>query len=399
MTSANGCLTAADAARLVRREVSGADLLRMTDHLEHCESCQALLDAARVPGSGVALVTAVTATDTPHLSEDDVHAYVGDRLSVAQRADVDEHLRWCEACAADVSDLRAFAATLPPAPAPAADGPAARADAGGSRRGWWLAAALAAAAVLIAAVFLRPTPPAAPAGRPAQIVASLRDGTRTVSLDAEGHLASLDDVPADVRDRIAQALASGALAIPRDAASLAPPASPLMGSNRASAEFGVTAPIATRVLDGRPGFAWTPLAGARTYTVTVASADGAIVVTSPAVTASTWTPDTPLPDGRRYSWQVAARRADGTEVLAPVPPAPPALFEVIDAGTATRLAALPASSVARAVAFAEAGVLDEAERELVALSGANAGSTIVANWLAQVRGARGGRPTAPLAGR
>jgi hypothetical protein len=49
----------------------------------------------------------------------------------------------------------------------------------------------------------------------------------------------------------------------------------------------------------------------------------------------TWTPDRPLQRGLTYAWQV---RVVGQDVIIPSPPAPPALFRIVDEETASEAA-------------------------------------------------------------
>ena len=55
-----------------------------------------------------------------------------------------------------------------------------------------------------------------------------------------------------------------------------------------------------------PAFSWTAVAGASSYQISVRSANtGQVVASATGLTATSWTPATPLPDGP-YSWQVVA---------------------------------------------------------------------------------------------
>jgi hypothetical protein len=67
---------------------------------------------------------------------------------------------------------------------------------------------------------------------------------------------------------------------------------------------------------------------------------------------------------------------DGSSVVAPAPPKPEARFRVLDAGRAEALAAarMGGSHLAAAVVLADAGLADDARKELAALRDANPGS-------------------------
>lgn len=60
--------------------------------------------------------------------------------------------------------------------------------------------------------------------------------------------------------------------------------------------------------------------------------------------------------------------------MAPVPPLPPARFQVLDSSRAQQLARLPQSHVARAIMYADAALLDDAMREAYAVVTENPGS-------------------------
>jgi hypothetical protein len=75
-------------------------------------------------------------------------------------------------------------------------------------------------------------------------------------------------------------------------------------------------------------------------------------------------------------WQVRALRGDEA-IVAPAPPAPEARFRVLSQAEAARLADLRGRyadfHLVRGILLAQAGSLDEAERELASLVEANPG--------------------------
>jgi hypothetical protein len=115
----------------------------------------------------------------------------------------------------------------------------------------------------------------------------------------------------------------------------------------------------------RPRFEWPAESGAA-YVVSVL--DGTeIVAESPRLTQSSWQPAKNLPRGRSYQWQVEVFRGGGKRIL-PAPPAPPALFRVLDAKAHAELeaarAAHPRDALLLGVLYARHGLRAEAEREL-----------------------------------
>jgi hypothetical protein len=134
------------------------------------------------------------------------------------------------------------------------------------------------------------------------------------------------------------------------------------------------APLGAVVINDRPAFTWAALPNAR-YRVEVFDTSFRSVAASGELDAPRWTPPAPLPRGGTYLWQVTAMTPAGS-VTAPRPPSPEARFLVLDASHADALARLersePRPSLALGVAYAEAGVLDAAERELRAIDNAEA---------------------------
>ena len=129
--------------------------------------------------------------------------------------------------------------------------------------------------------------------------------------------------------------------------------------------------------------------GANGYLVEVYDPQFKLVASSPQLTDLSWT--TTLERGNVYSWQVKAIK-DGEEVTAPRPPAPQAKFRIVDQAKANELArakrSFGTSHLTLGLLYAEAGVLDEAEREFRLLRNANPDSELARNLLLQVQALR-----------
>ncbi len=347
------------------RTLSGSDLVAFADHLAGCEACRRRVagrtntgDAALRLEEGLGLVE--------HVSEDDVHAYVDGRLDATSRERVASHLRVCSSCAAEVNDLERFARQAP--------------GHGSSRRPIYLTLAAAAGLVLAAAVWREAHP------APQELRVTLDDDGGAIGVASNGTLRVAGALTPAQQNSVSDALAHRRLAVPSAARDLAGPAATLMGPADADL-FHVEAPVATMVLEDRPEFRWTVMPGAHGYVVTVQEQGAGIVATSPVLTANAWTPQAALAAGRTYVWQVAATTG-GAEIVAPGPSLPPAKFGVIDSATASALRALPPSHAVRGILFANAGLLDAAERELAALAARNPDSPVARDLLQQVRNAR-----------
>ena len=144
--------------------------------------------------------------------------------------------------------------------------------------------------------------------------------------------------------------------------------------------FPLHTPVATAVLDDRPNFRWAETPGA-TYEITIVDLDTGTVAASGTSRTPSWRPETPLPRGRTYAWQVAAETTAG-RVVAPGRSAGEARFHVT-----AQSAAGGATPLERGVALAKLGALDDAERELDAAR-ADALLQQVRSWRPQR-----GRPT------
>lgn len=232
----------------------------------------------------------------------------------------------------------------------------------------------------------------------------LRDAGGVLALGADGTLggAGLAGVPDDLRARVAAALRSGRPAVPDEVRDLGAPALTLMGGGDAGGgRFAVLAPLATVVRSDRPTFRWSAHAGARAYVVSVFDQDLNRRASSGETRGTLWECTLALERGRTYLWQVAALTSGGGRVVAPAPPQPEARFRVLasDAAAALRerLRASGGSHLVAGVLLAEAGVLDDAERELRQLVAANPGSPEAQRLLTALRRSRASakQPPAP----
>jgi hypothetical protein len=144
--------------------------------------------------------------------------------------------------------------------------------------------------------------------------------------------------------------------------------------------FGPTYPVGVVVDADQPTLEWSPADNASEYRVSVFDESFNVIATSGWLKDTHWTLETPLSRGRSYVWQVTAR-VDDREVVASAPPQPESRFAVTSIEQSAQLAALRKragdSHLALAVLLAEAGVLDEAERELILARAANPESSAV----------------------
>jgi hypothetical protein len=232
---------------------------------------------------------------------------------------------------------------------------------------------------------LSATPIATPSALPtaATLVAQLNDGPMLVTLDQEGRLAGVDNLPASYQRMVKEALTTQRVERSPLLAGLRQEAGSLRGRDEQGNQFALTEPAGKVVLSDRPVFRWSPLTGATGYVVEIYDDQFNLVIASPQLTASSWTPTQPLKRDKIYSWQVMARK-DGQEFKAP-----PATFRVLGQSKANELAqarrAYATSHLTMGLIYAQAGLLNEAEAEFRALQKANPNSEVARRLLTQVR--------------
>jgi hypothetical protein len=306
------------------------DLLRADDHLSGCDECRTRASAVNNAAMRIDDLRAELGPAAPHLSDDDLQRLVSGRLPPQTLAAIEEHLRTCRVCAAQVDDLRAWTTSVPR-----------------GRAGW-----LALAAAVVVAVVV-----------PGSIWYA-----RGVRAPGSASMAGLETLePAD-QARIRAATAAGVGTLPPFMADVMPARETLMGSPVARvAAFEVIAPVQTATVSDRPRLEWRALAGADSYDVTIADEGSRVVARNSALTDTNWMPRDALARGQTYTWQVAAHLGDDT-ITVPAAPAPPARFHVVDAHTAEVLrlveAEHPDSHLLIGLLDMEAGVRTEAVRHL-----------------------------------
>jgi len=161
----------------------------------------------------------------------------------------------------------------------------------------------------------------------------------------------------------------------------------LMGPADEGHPIALLGPVGTVVMSDHPVFRWRALDGADGYVVKIYDADFNEVAASPRLSGTIWTATAPLQRGRTYSWQVTAR-VDGKKVMSPVKPAPDARFLVVSQANANDLIHAKTlggnSHLTLGILYAQAGLLDDAERELQVLVRANPQSSLAQKLLRSI---------------
>ncbi len=442
----NGHFSAQLVERYRHRTLSPAELLDADDHLAACEICrQQLSDKQRVQAAAQSLRADLAATGLTHIAYEQLAAYVEGELDQTDREIADSHLQLCAQCAAELDDLRAFAAQMDAYPAgeyapaaPSSLGEKLLSFAKGWREGsegfwrspaFWLPVRLASLGLIVALLLwaavlksrnsqlqmaldeerrenekLKQDFQAAnnslnelqnqlaqlkSSGQPSSsVVITLNDGAGQVTLDNEGNVAG---VAPPFQQTVKQTLMTERIETPQMLAELIGKSSVLMGPADEGHPFALLGPVGTVVMSERPAFRWRTLVGADSYVVKVFDADFNEVAVSPQLSETKWTVTRSLERGRTYSWQVTARVGD-REVSSPVKPAPEAKFMVLDQVKANDLAraknASAGSHLTLGILYADAGLLDDAERELQTLLRANPQSALAQKLLRGVRAKR-----------
>jgi len=293
-----------------------------------------------------ALVAELVAAETLHLDRELIAKYTDRGSDSLDRRIVESHSALCPVCAREVQSLETVASRAR------------------RRRSWVFFAMI----VIGASLFLALTPLL----RPSPTIVSLRDGEREVRLTRDGGLSGISNITFEEQNRIANALRGGTLVIAPEALQLASlrPRNPLL------------APSGCIVLDDRPTFQWSSLPHGP-YRVEVMSSELKPVATG-ITNTNQWTLPTSLGRGVTYVWRVSALKSgENSQSLSET------RFSIVTEKAAEAIHRLehvqPRSHLALGLAYAEAGITAEAERELSALASENPESADVQRLLRQIK--------------
>ena len=387
-------------------QLTVTELVQFDAHLQECGACQnRLADDEHVAGSFAALRSDVAGLAEDHLSYEQLAAYVDRQLYATDRTIVETHLQTCTTCAMEVEELQEFQQELEtPTKIPK------------PTKSYWLTAwwqtwswrwvmplAAAAACVFIAWLGLRGLRPATNSNPPPELaqnpvaipspgeslpatslIALINDGGARITLDQQGNLEGLATLSSDQQQLVIAALKSGKVALTATPTGLTKRTDTLLGDSTEGKSFRLISPVGKLELTQHPQFRWEALPGATSYRVTVFTADYETIAQSDSLTATTWIPPRSLMRNQVYLWQVIATK-DGQEIKAPVAPAPEARFKILDQAKAEEIAVARNSSLVSGLLYAQAGLYDEAERELKKLVKENPQNAIAKQLLEDLR--------------
>lgn len=227
-----------------------------------------------------------------------------------------------------------------------------------------------------------------------KIILALKDGGRLVTLDEQGRDKGLEDLPNAWQTAIRKTLLGQRVNKPAILDAVSDGAGASLRGSADDMAFNVISPVGTVVESDRPLFRWSALREAASYSVVIFDYQFNRVVQSASLSATQWTPPRALQRGATYFWQVTAI-ADGREILSPRAAAPEAKFAVLGQGEAEELKrarlSIPDSHLTLGVLYAQAGLLDEAEREFHLLVEANPKSLAALKLLRSLRELRRAR--------
>jgi len=427
--------------RYRQRELSPAELLALDDHLAECASCRAEAcndeQSPAVYAQAISALQGESAGEDSHLEYQQLADYADNAVSDVERELADSHLEFCQSCRAELQDLQAIKAALAACPAPSY-APGKPPSLWRRLAAWWqwpairipvqVGAAIMLVGLVVWLVMLyvrRPAqeartqtglpgrqeatiannapvaPPAAETTNPTpqpdeqnnvRPAAELLDSGHHITLSSDDKLSGLESASMQIQNEVAAALKNGRVKAPSFIADLKGQTGRLMGAG--SSEYGLLNPVATAVESRTPTFHWRAIAGADSYVVTIYNLDAQKVAASAPLTETKWTANVRLERGRTYIWQVRASK-QGAEVLMPPPAAPEARFRIIEAAKAEALAQVrhsqARSHLVLGLTYADAGLLDESERELRKLVAANPKSSVAKSLLRSVQAQKASR--------
>jgi anti-sigma factor RsiW len=331
-------------ARFRRGELPPPEIALVGPHLADCRECAAAvsrsIDVSRAAAS-------LRDDFADHLRGDEVVAYVDGSVSTEDAARAAVHLADCEACRADVADLRAFSLRRPGTPP----------------RSWRRFAALAAAAVLaiviLAAIVLR-REPAAPRPAPPQV-----------------------DRQRAERDALVTAALRDGLAKPAMLVAMAQPGQAMRGV-ASGEEPRVIEPVAVVIEDTRPLFRWS---GTGDASVSLSIFSEGRTVVRVTLHGNEWKSAQELDRGKTYRWQIEVATSKKV-MIAPGPSDPPALFAVLSENAhralGTARARFPNDDLYLGVLAARDGLQDDAVDHLRRYCASHPGETQAAALLRDV---------------
>lgn len=361
--------------------------IEVAEHMEGCLTCRERFELAGARAwTGVPVEPEICFRDD-HPDYDQYSEYLDGVLGHEERELIETHVRFCDSCAGDLESLRNF-----------------RIESEGAIERRYFESRLLTrlanlhfgilrpvvafgvlAVILIVVVWLldsrrapeapvvKNPPPTAPepvrGEQPAgdvkrEFTVAVIDGGRKVGLDAGGRLIGFGRLPAGLERDLARVLEGRPLKANPILEELRTPDGVARSAPGEPEPLKLIGPLGTVVRESRPRFRWTTQQGAVAYSVTVTDDRFNLVAESARLDGTTWWPEAALERGRVYQWQVTAYN-EGQPLDGQLHQV--GLFRVMSSGELAALRKAETgvdSALARAVLYAKAGLIDEAESEL-----------------------------------
>ena len=263
-----------------------------------------------------------------HLTHPDLEAYANGQLAAARLEHCRTHLESCDACRAELEDLRLFKSEM--AGFERATANSLEQQRRKRRRGPSLLLVGSATVVLAVGVggaaFWWGHKGSHPQENKTPVAASAARPTVAPPAAADASMRTRDMRPAAHESpRMAAKAAPASLPTATPVADAKPvvDAKPAVDTQPTVSEtnkaFALLGPLGGPISDTRPEFTWEPLPGAVKYSVVIVDSGLHRVQRSPALRKTVWRPRHPLRRGRTYLWQVTATLRGGHKVVASAP--------------------------------------------------------------------------------
>jgi hypothetical protein len=321
---------------------SASEIEVYAEHLAECEECEALHFESIGLTRAVRALRGVFEEAEPfeeHLAQEELIRYAAGDFRGLDLDEIQAHLNVCDLCRGEVSGHQQWIATI------------ARPRHLRSR----IAVIAAVAASVCVGILLtvwnarKSDPVPAPRVRTptAAVIVDRQNENEWSAMKAEVRRTGVLPLPGDIRAFAAEDVVRGA------------------PEQRAR---GKVSPSSTTVMETTPTLRWPSVAGSSAIVSVRSGRD--LVAQSPLLSASEWRVTPELERGKVYRWQVLVQRGDESFVM-PAPPAPPALFRVLDdsdVATVERARSQKREDhLLMAVVYARAGLIEAAGAELDAL--------------------------------
>jgi hypothetical protein len=402
-------LTSAQIREYFDRTLTGEALRAADAHVAECEECGAALLALLPSASSWAREP----EDAVHISYEQLEAYTDGKLETDARQVVEVHIKSCTECTEQVKkfarlrdELTGLLRLHPRTTAPQGSRPRLAVS-------YYTFGPILSAAVtcLVFAAFILPTSRLAlnniqkkysslndkyrelqsqnsslqkqisnrPAGSSEKSPQIIQDGSMSLIPQSDGlHAIDPNPVPAEVT----RAFITGNVTINSHVGELKAQQSESKGE---ASPINDLAPGGAAVLTQQPTLHWTSSIKCASYDVTVFDAANNLVASTTGVTTTAWKVSPALQRGQNYMWAVTG---DNTASALPMPPSNPARFRVLDDATAKEIVGYQqkyaGSSLTLGVLYANAGLIDDAERSLRAWKQQNPKSAVADKLLASL---------------